>query len=260
MTVRYLDPPLHEFVPTEKAEIVQLAQDMNLTPQQVKETCDALHEFNPMMGHRGCRLGISYPEITEMQARAIMEAALNARAKGRDVKVEIMVPLVGTVREFNSQAKVIRSTIDAVFAERNETMPYLLGTMIETPRGALVADSIGKQAEFFSFGTNDLTQMTLGFSRDDIAKFLPIYLEKGILKNDPFQILDRNGVGQLIREAVFKGRGTRENLKCGICGEHGGEPSSVEFCHFAGLNYVSCSPFRVPIARLAAAQAALKEA
>ena len=260
VTVRLLDPPLHEFLPHDEANQRAMAAEMGISYEEIKHRVDDLHEANPMMGHRGCRLGISYPEITEMQSRAIIEAALNARAKGRDVKVEIMVPLVGTVREFNSQAKVIRSTIDAVFAERNETMPYLLGTMIETPRGALVADSIGKQAEFFSFGTNDLTQMTLGFSRDDIAKFLPIYLEKGILKNDPFQILDRNGVGQLIREAVFKGRGTRENLKCGICGEHGGEPSSVEFCHFAGLNYVSCSPFRVPIARLAAAHAALKEA
>ena len=212
-----------------------------------------------MLGHRGCRLGNTYPEITEMQTRAILEAAMNIREKGTPVKVEIMVPLVGNHKELRYQKNIIDRVAGEIFAERNDRIDYMVGTMIEVPRAAVTADQIAEVAEFFSFGTNDLTQMTLGFSRDDIAKFLPEYLKKGILKNDPFQILDRNGVGQLIREAVFKGRSTRENLKCGICGEHGGEPSSVEFCHYAGLNYVSCSPFRVPIAKLAAAHAALKE-
>ena len=211
----------------------------------------------PMLGHRGCRLGNTYPEITEMQTRAIIEAAMNVRAAGIPVHVEIMVPLVGNHKEFRYQKNIIDRTADEVFAERNDKIDYMVGTMIEVPRAAVTANQIAEVAEFFSFGTNDLTQMTLGFSRDDIAKFLPVYLEKGILKNDPFQILDRNGVGQLVREAVLKGRSTRLQLKCGICGEHGGEPSSVEFCHYAGLNYVSCSPFRVPIARLAAAHAAL---
>ena len=257
VTIRLLDPPLHEFLPHDEANQRAMAAEMGISYEEIKHRVDDLHEANPMMGHRGCRLGISYPEITEMQARAIMEAALNARAKGRDVKVEIMVPLVGTVREFNAQAKVIRSTIDAVFAERNETMPYLLGTMIETPRGALVADSIGKQAEFFSFGTNDLTQMTLGFSRDDIGKFLPFYLEYGMYETDPFQSIDQKGVGLLVKMAVEKGRASRPGIKLGVCGEHGGDPASVEFFHRVGLDYVSCSPFRVPIARLAAAQAAI---
>ena len=210
-----------------------------------------------MLGHRGCRLGNTYPEITEMQTRAIIEAAMNVRAAGIPVHVEIMVPLVGNHKELRYQKNIIDRTADEVFAERNDKIDYMVGTMIEVPRAAVTAIQIAEVAEFFSFGTNDLTQMTLGFSRDDIAKFLPVYLEKGILKNDPFQILDRNGVGQLVREAVLKGRSTRLQLKCGICGEHGGEPSSVEFCHYAGLNYVSCSPFRVPIARLAAAHAAL---
>lgn len=258
VTIRLLDPPLHEFLPHDEANQRAMAAEMGISYEEIKHRVDDLHEANPMMGHRGCRLGISYPEITEMQSRAIMEAALNARAKGRDVKVEIMVPLVGTVREFNSQAKVIRSTIDAVFAERKETMEYKLGTMIETPRGALVADSIGKQAEFFSFGTNDLTQMTLGFSRDDIGKFLPYYLEYGMYETDPFQSIDQKGVGLLVKMAVEKGRASRPGIKLGVCGEHGGDPASVEFFHHAGLDYVSCSPFRVPIARLAAAQAAIK--
>ena len=257
VTIRLLDPPLHEFLPHDEVNQRAMAGEMGISYEEIKHRVDDLHEANPMMGHRGCRLGISYPEITEMQSRAIMEAALNARAKGRDVKVEIMVPLVGTVREFNSQAKVICSTIDAVFAERNETMPYLLGTMIETPRGALVADSIGKQAEFFSFGTNDLTQMTLGFSRDDIGKFLPYYLEYGMYETDPFQSIDQKGVGLLVKMAAEKGRASRPGIKLGVCGEHGGDPASVEFFHRVGLDYVSCSPFRVPIARLAAAQAAI---
>ena len=257
VTIRLLDPPLHEFLPHDEPNQRAMAAEMGVSYEEIKHRVDDLHEANPMMGHRGCRLGISYPEITEMQARAIMEAALNARAKGRDLKVEIMVPLVGTVREFNAQAKVIRSTIDAVFAERGETMPYLLGTMIETPRGALVADSIGKQAEFFSFGTNDLTQMTLGFSRDDIGKFLPSYLSSGMYETDPFQSIDQKGVGLLVKMAAEKGRAVRPGIKLGVCGEHGGDPASVEFFHRVGLDYVSCSPFRVPIARLAAAQAAI---
>ena len=257
VTIRLLDPPQHEFLPHDEPNQRAMAAEMGVSYEEIKHRVDDLHEANPMMGHRGCRLGISYPEITEMQARAIMEAALNARAKGRDVKVEIMVPLVGTVREFNAQAQVIRSTIDAVFAERNETMPYLLGTMIETPRGALVADSIGKQAEFFSFGTNDLTQMTLGFSRDDIGKFLPSYLSSGMYETDPFQSIDQKGVGLLVKMAAEKGRTVRPGIKLGVCGEHGGDPASVEFFHRVGLDYVSCSPFRVPIARLAAAQAAI---
>ncbi len=259
VTVRLLDPPLHEFVPHDEKGQQEMAQEMNVPLKKIAEKVESLQEFNPMLGHRGCRLGNTYPEITEMQTRAIIEAAMNVRASGMPVHVEIMVPLVGNHKELRYQKRIIDATAEQVFSERNDKIDYMVGTMIEVPRAAVTANQIAEVAEFFSFGTNDLTQMTLGFSRDDIGKFLPIYLEKGILKNDPFQILDRNGVGQLIREAVFKGRGTRENLKCGICGEHGGEPSSVEFCHYAGLNYVSCSPFRVPIARLAAAHAALKE-
>ncbi len=257
--VRLLDPPLHEFVPHTEKEQREMAAEMNIPYEKVVSKVEALHEQNPMLGHRGCRLGNNYPEITEMQARAIIEAAMNVHASGMPVKVEIMVPLVGNHKELRYQKEVIDRTANAVFAERNDRIDYLVGTMIEVPRAAVTANQIAEVAEFFSFGTNDLTQMTLGFSRDDIGKFLPIYLEKNILKNDPFKILDRNGVGQLIREAVFKGRSTRPDLKCGICGEHGGEPSSVEFCHFAGLNYVSCSPYRVPIARLAAAHAALSD-
>ncbi len=259
VTVRLLDPPLHEFVPHFEKEQREMAEEMNVPYEKIKAKVEALHEFNPMLGHRGCRLGNTYPEITEMQTRAIIEAAMNVRKHGIPVHVEIMVPLVGNHKELRYQKNIIDSVANEVFTERNDRIDYMVGTMIEVPRAAVTANQIADVAEFFSFGTNDLTQMTLGFSRDDIGKFLPIYLEKGILKNDPFQILDRNGVGQLVREAVFKGRSTRPELKCGICGEHGGEPSSVEFCHFAGLNYVSCSPFRVPIARLAAAHAALKE-
>ena len=259
VTVRLLDPPLHEFVPHDEKGQKEMAREMNVPLQKIVAKVESLAEFNPMLGHRGCRLGNTYPEITEMQTRAIIEAAMNVKASGMPVHVEIMVPLVGNHKELRYQKQIIDSTAEQVFSERNDKIEYMVGTMIEVPRAAVTANQIAEVAEFFSFGTNDLTQMTLGFSRDDIGKFLPIYLEKGILKNDPFQILDRNGVGQLIREAVFKGRGTRENLKCGICGEHGGEPSSVEFCHYAGLNYVSCSPFRVPIARLAAAHAALNQ-
>ena len=259
VTVRLLDPPLHEFVPHDLKGQQEMADEMGVPVEKIIAKVEALAEFNPMLGHRGCRLGNTYPEITEMQARAIIEAAMNVKATGMEVHVEIMVPLVGNHKELRYQKNIIDKTAEQVFAERNDKIEYMVGTMIEVPRAAVTANQIAEVAQFFSFGTNDLTQMTLGFSRDDISKFLPIYLEKGILKNDPFQILDRNGVGQLIREAVFKGRGTRDNLKCGICGEHGGEPSSVEFCHYAGLNYVSCSPFRVPIARLAAAHAALNE-
>ena len=257
VTVRLLDPPLHEFVPHFEKEQRELAKEMGVPFEKIAAKVEELSEVNPMLGHRGCRLGNTYPEITEMQTRAIIEAAMNVRAAGIPVHVEIMVPLVGNHKELRYQKNIIDRTADEVFAERNDKIDYMVGTMIEVPRAAVTANQIAEVAEFFSFGTNDLTQMTLGFSRDDIAKFLPVYLEKGILKNDPFQILDRNGVGQLVREAVLKGRSTRLQLKCGICGEHGGEPSSVEFCHYAGLNYVSCSPFRVPIARLAAAHAAL---
>ena len=259
VTVRLLDPPLHEFVPHDEKGQKEMAREMNVPLQKIVAKVESLAEFNPMLGHRGCRLGNTYPEITEMQARAIIEAAMNVRAQGTPVHVEIMVPLVGNHKELRYQKGIIDSTAEQVFSERNDKIDSMVGTMIEVPRAAVTANQIAEVAEFFSFGTNDLTQMTLGFSRDDIGKFLPIYLDKGILKNDPFQILDQNGVGQLIREAVFKGRGKRPMLKCGICGEHGGEPTSVEFCHYAGLNYVSCSPFRVPIARLAAAHAALKE-
>ena len=257
VTIRLLDPPLHEFLPHDDAGQAAMAKEMGVSAATIKNRVDDLHECNPMMGHRGCRLGICYPEITEMQARAVIEAALNAKAKGSKVMAEIMIPLVTTVREFNAQAKVIRETIDKVFAERNDTIEYMVGTMIETPRGALVADSIGKQAEFFSFGTNDLTQMTLGFSRDDIGKFLPMYLSNGMYEQDPFQSIDQKGVGLLVKMAAEKGRASRPGIKLGVCGEHGGDPASVEFFHRVGLDYVSCSPFRVPIARLAAAQAAI---
>ncbi len=257
VTIRLLDPPLHEFVPHDDANQKVMAAEMKVPLGKIKMRVEELHEFNPMMGHRGCRLGISYPEITEMQARAMIEAALNVRSEGVAVKAEIMVPLVGTVREFNAQAKVIRTTADKVFAERGEKIDYLLGTMIETPRAAVIADSIGKQAEFFSFGTNDLTQMTLGFSRDDAGKFLPDYVKRGIYERDPFRSIDQKGVGALVQMAVEKGRSVRPDIEVGVCGEHGGDPASIEFFHRAGLDYVSCSPFRVPIARLAAAQAAI---
>ena len=259
VTVRLLDPPLHEFVPHDEKGQKEMAAEMGVPLAKIVAKVESLAEFNPMLGHRGCRLGNTYPEITEMQARAIIEAAMNVKATGIPVHVEIMVPLVGNHKELRYQKSIIDATAEQVFSERNDKIDYMVGTMIEVPRAAVTANQIAEVAEFFSFGTNDLTQMTLGFSRDDIGKFLPVYLDKGILKNDPFQILDQNGVGQLIREAVFKGRGKRPTLKCGICGEHGGEPSSVEFCHYAGLNYVSCSPFRVPIARLAAAHAALNQ-
>ncbi len=253
VTVRLLDPPLHEFLPHEDENQQEMADEMGITLKEVKEKVEALHEFNPMLGHRGCRLGITYPEITEMQTRAIIEAALNLKAKGITAKPEIMIPLVGTSKEFEHQEKIVRDTAAKVFEERGDKIDFLVGTMIEIPRAALTADQIAKHAEFFSFGTNDLTQMTYGYSRDDTAEIIDIYKEKKILPNDPFQVLDREGVGQLVRMACEKGKKSRPDIKLGICGEHGGEPSSIEFCHITGLQYVSCSPFRVPIARLAAA-------
>jgi pyruvate,orthophosphate dikinase len=258
VTIRLLDPPLHEFVPHEEANQKIMADEMGISVEKVKALVEDLHEFNPMLGHRGCRLGNTYPEITEMQARAIIEAAVNLTQKGIDARPEIMVPLIGTVKEYKMQADIIHATAKKVFEEKGAKCDYLVGTMIEIPRAAMTADLVAKEAEFFSFGTNDLTQMTFGYSRDDAGKFLPIYIEKGILKNDPFQILDQEGVGQVVRIGVEKGRSVKPNLKVGICGEHGGEPSSVKFCDSVGMDYVSCSPYRVPIARVAAAQANLK--
>ena len=260
VNVRLLDPPLHEFVPHDAKGQEEMAQAMGVTVEYIRHRVESLCEHNPMLGHRGCRLGNTYPEITEMQTRAIISAACELKREGYDPKPEIMVPLIGILYEFEAQERVIRQTAAEVFKEEGIEIPFKVGTMIEVPRAALTADRIASHAEYFSFGTNDLTQMTFGYSRDDIASFLPVYLEKKILKVDPFQVLDQNGVGQLIKMAVEKGRSVRPELKCGICGEHGGEPSSVKFCHRVGLNYVSCSPFRVPIARLAAAQAAIEEA
>jgi pyruvate,orthophosphate dikinase len=259
VTVRLLDPPLHEFVPHDLKGQEEMAQTMGISLEEIQQRVESLSEHNPMLGHRGCRLGNTYPEITEMQTRAILSAALELKEEGLDIHPEIMVPLTGIVYEFEAQEKVIRAEAEKVFAEMHDRIDYKVGTMIEVPRAALTADKIASKAEFFSFGTNDLTQMTFGFSRDDIASFLPAYLDKKILKVDPFQVLDQNGVGQLVRMATEKGRSRRPDLRCGICGEHGGEPSSVKFCHQVGLNYVSCSPFRVPIARLAAAQAAIED-
>jgi pyruvate,orthophosphate dikinase len=259
VTVRLLDPPLHEFVPHVEDNQKQMAKEMGISVEEVKATVDSLSEFNPMLGHRGCRLGNTYPEISEMQARAIIEAALNLKKQNITAIPEIMIPLTGTLSEMKMQEDIVRGTINKVFEERNDKIDYKVGTMIEVPRAAVTADEIAKSAEFFSFGTNDLTQMTFGYSRDDAGKFLPVYLKKGILKHDPFQVLDQEGVGQLVRMGIEKGRSTRKNMKIGICGEHGGEPSSVEFCHSVGMNYVSCSPYRVPIARLAAAHAVIKE-
>ena len=259
VTVRLLDPPLHEFVPHDQKGQEEMATAMGVSVKYIQQRVEALCEHNPMLGHRGCRLGNTYPEITEMQTRAILGAALELKAEGIEAKPEIMVPLTGILYEFKEQEKVIRATAEQLFAEMGDRIDYKVGTMIEIPRAALTANRIASSAEFFSFGTNDLTQMTFGYSRDDIASFLPVYLEKKILKVDPFQVLDQNGVGQLVQMATEKGRAIRPDLKCGICGEHGGEPSSVKFCHKVGLNYVSCSPFRVPIARVAAAQAAVEE-
>lgn len=259
MTVRYLDPPLHEFLPTDEKDIKALAKDMGVTVERLKAKCAELHEFNPMMGHRGCRLAVTYPEIAKMQTRALMEAAIEVKEEeGYDIVPEIMIPLVGEVKELKFVKDVVVETAEQVKKEKNSDMEYHIGTMIEIPRAALTADQIAKEAEFFSFGTNDLTQMTFGFSRDDAGKFLNAYYENKIYEQDPFAKLDQTGVGQLVEMAAKKGKETRPNIKLGICGEHGGDPSSVEFCHNIGLTYVSCSPFRVPIARLSAAQAAIK--
>lgn len=259
VNIRLLDPPLHEFVPHDLEGQQIMADEMGVSVQEIQQRVNSLSEHNPMLGHRGCRLGNTYPEITAMQTKAILGAAVQLKKEGMDPHPEIMVPLIGIVNEFDAQEEVIRKTAKELFATEGVEVPFRVGTMIEIPRAALTADIIAKKAEYFSFGTNDLTQMTFGYSRDDISSFLPVYLEKKILSVDPFQVLDQNGVGQLVKMAVEKGRATRPELVCGICGEHGGEPSSVKFCHRVGLNYVSCSPFRVPIARLAAAQAAVEE-
>ena len=259
MTVRYLDPPLHEFLPKEEADIEAIAKDMGVTTEHLKSKCDELHEFNPMMGHRGCRLAVTYPEIAKMQTRALLEAAIEVNEEdGYNITPEIMIPLVGEAKELKFVKNIVVETAELVKKEKNSNIEYHIGTMIEIPRAAITADEIAKEAEFFSFGTNDLTQMTFGFSRDDAGKFLGAYYENKIYEQDPFARIDQTGVGSLIKIAVEKGKSVRPNIKLGICGEHGGDPSSVEFCHNAGLTYVSCSPFRVPIARLAAAQAAIK--
>ncbi len=258
MTVRLLDPPLHEFLPHEDEDIKALAADMGLTFEELKETVESLHEFNPMLGHRGCRLAVTYPEIAAMQAQAIIEAAIEVKKEdGYDVVPEIMIPLVGEIKELAYVKATVVETVEAAIAAAGIEMKYMVGTMIEIPRAALTADLIAEEAEFFSFGTNDLTQMTFGFSRDDAGAFLDDYYKKAIFESDPFARLDQTGVGQLVEMACEKGKSTRPDIKLGICGEHGGDPSSIDFCHRTGLNYVSCSPFRVPIARLAAAHAAL---
>jgi len=258
VTIRLLDPPLHEFVPHDEKGQQEMAEAMGVPLKKIQERVESLREQNPMLGHRGCRLGNTFPEITEMQTRAILEAVLNLKAKGIKIIPEIMVPLVSVKKELVEQERIIRETANKIFEEKGDTIEYKVGTMIEVPRAALTANEIAENADFFSFGTNDLTQMTFGFSRDDIGSFLPIYLEKKIIESDPFQILDQTGVGQLVKMGVEKGRTTKPDLKIGICGEHGGEPSSIEFCHRVGMDYVSCSPYRVPIARVAAAQAAIK--
>jgi pyruvate,orthophosphate dikinase len=257
VTIRYLDPPLHEFLPQADADIQLIADEMGMTFADLKGIVASLHEFNPMMGHRGCRLAVSYPEIAEMQTRAVIEAAINVNRGGMEVVPEIMIPLVGEIKELKYVKDIVVKTADAVIAEAGVKLRYMVGTMIEIPRAALTADEIATEAEFFSFGTNDLTQMTFGFSRDDAGTFLEHYYGKKIYESDPFSRIDQIGVGKLMKMAVELGRKTRPDIKLGICGEHGGDPSSVEFCHRIGLNYVSCSPFRVPIARLAAAQAAI---
>jgi pyruvate,orthophosphate dikinase len=259
VTIRTLDPPLHEFLPHSEKEIAELAAQLGIDKAKLKSKIESLAEFNPMLGFRGCRLGIVFPEITEMQARAIIEAAVNVAKKGIAVKPEIMIPLVAHVNEFKLQEEIVRRVAKDVMNEKGKRINYLVGTMIELPRAALTAAEIARSAEFFSFGTNDLTQTTFGLSRDDAGKFLPAYVQNDILESDPFESLDQNGVGQLVEMGTVRGRSTRKDLKVGICGEHGGEPSSVEFCHRTGLDYVSCSPFRVPIARLAAARAVINE-
>jgi pyruvate,orthophosphate dikinase len=258
VTIRFLDPPLHEFLPKEEEDIEALASEMGISADELKKVVAELHEFNPMLGHRGCRLAVSYPEIAEMQTRAVIEAAINVNREGMNIVPEIMIPLVGDVKELKYVKDVVVKTADEVIKEAGVDLKYLVGTMIEIPRAAITADQIATEAEFFSFGTNDLTQMTFGFSRDDAGKFLEEYYNKKIYEFDPFAKLDQTGVGELVRIAAEKGRSTRPDIKMGICGEHGGDPSSIEFCHNVGLQYVSCSPFRVPIARLAAAQAQIK--
>jgi pyruvate,orthophosphate dikinase len=258
VTIRLLDPPLHEFLPHGGEESKLLARTLGIPREELSHIVDSLRETNPMLGHRGCRLGITFPEITDMQGRAIFEAAVRAKRRGLDVRPEIMVPLVATVAEFENQRAILEEAAQRILGAMGEEIPYSIGTMIELPRAALTADEIAAKADFFSFGTNDLTQTTFGLSRDDAGRFLPLYVDRGILPDDPFQVLDRNGVGKLIGFAVNAGRTVRPQLKVGICGEHGGEPRSVAFCHSIGLDYVSCSPFRVPIARLAAAHAALE--
>ncbi|HEX9483666.1 MAG TPA: putative PEP-binding protein, partial [Gemmatimonadaceae bacterium] len=258
VTIRLLDPPLHEFLPHGGEESKLLARTLGVSRAELAHVVEALRETNPMLGHRGCRLGITYPEITDMQGRAIFEAALRAKRRGLEVRPEIMIPLVADVRELDHQRGVLAEAAQQVLGAMGEEIDYTVGTMIELPRAALTADEIAQRAEFFSFGTNDLTQTTFGLSRDDAGRFLPGYLERGIFSDDPFQVLDQAGVGRLIKLAVGAGRGVRPQLKVGICGEHGGEPRSVKFCHAIGLDYVSCSPYRVPIARLAAAHAALE--
>lgn len=260
VTIRFLDPPLHEFLPTKEEDIKEIADELGITVAKLKEVIASLHEFNPMMGHRGCRLAVSYPEIAEMQTTAVIKAAINVTKKGNfAVKPQIMIPLVGEVKELKFVKDVVVATADKLIAESGIDLEYEVGTMIEIPRAALTADEIATEAEFFSFGTNDLTQMTFGFSRDDAGKFLDYYYDNKIYESDPFAHLDQKGVGKLVEMAAKLGRQTRPDIHLGICGEHGGDPTSVEFCHRVGLDYVSCSPFRVPIARLAAAQAALKD-
>jgi len=258
VTIRLLDPPLHEFLPHGGEESKLLARTLGISRAELAHIVESLRETNPMLGHRGCRLGISYPEITEMQGRAIFEAAVKSKRRGIDVRPEVMIPLVATLSEFEHQRAILEDVARQVLGGMGEDVDYLIGTMIELPRAALIADQIARSAEFFSFGTNDLTQTTFGLSRDDAGRFLPNYIERGIIPDDPFQVLDRDGVGKLIGFAVSAGRSVRPQLKVGICGEHGGEPRSVTFCHTIGLDYVSCSPYRVPIARLAAAHAALE--
>ena len=259
VNIRLLDPPLHEFVPHDLAGQETMAKEMGVSLATIQRRVDSLAENNPMLGHRGCRLGITFPEITAMQTRAILGAACELKKEGKHPMPEIMVPLIGTLHELEQQKGIIEQTAKEVFEEQGVEVEFEIGTMIEIPRAALTADRIAEAAQYFSFGTNDLTQMTFGYSRDDIASFLPVYLDKKILSVDPFQVLDQKGVGQLVKMAVEKGRAVRPNLRTGICGEHGGEPSSVKFCAKIGLNYASCSPFRVPIARLAAAQAAIED-